>query len=397
MSLQDFRQKAKHVMMQLKRESARRAIIVHHDDADGLCSAAIIKRMLEREGLNVETFCLEKVYTEVIADLHSKMGVIFFYADIGSSHADLISELNCGRNLTIILDHHDPKPSKDPMVFDLNLEHFGFKGETHFSGATCCYLFAKELSEDNIDLSYLAVVGSSEIPEGFKSINEAVLQEALNKAIIRKKGKSLEIPHLGVKVDTLFSKLQILGAVGYYENGPEIGVSACLEGISEAVEAKINVLEERRKEANRKLLGRLYREGLQETEHIQWFDAEDMYKGMGTKVIGQFCSFLSYQTRLIKPHKYLLGFINVPREIPKWGQLKEKFVKASVRVPKPMQKLIDDGKMLGAVNFLEKASEPFGIADGHQYAANVVLPEDKKLALLENAEQILQQRFKSPL
>jgi hypothetical protein len=82
--------------------------------------------------------------------------------------------------------------------------------------------------------------------------------------------------------------------------------------------------------------------------------------------------FLSYQARLIKPNKYILGFVNVPQEIPKWGMLKENFLKASVRVPKPMQQLIDSGKLPGAVNLLEKASEGFGMADGHQYAANVV-------------------------
>jgi len=211
----------------------------------------------------------------------------------------------------------------------------------------------------------------------------------LEKGIIQKKGKSLEIPQLGVKVDVLFSKLQILGAVGYYEGGPDTGIKACLEGIDKAVEEKVNALEERRKEVNRKLLGKLYREGLKETEHIQWFDAEDMYKNMGTKVIGQFCSFLSYQTRLIKPNKYILGFINVPRKIPKWGELKENFVKVSVRVPKPMQEMIDEGRLPGAVNLLENASEGFGVADGHQYAANVVLPTTKKMELLENAEHIL--------
>ncbi|MEM2336004.1 MAG: DHH family phosphoesterase [Candidatus Bathyarchaeia archaeon] len=389
MSLQDFERYVTNVISILKREMPKEVIIVHHDDADGLCSGAITQKALEREGVKAETFCLEKVYEEVIKDIHSKTGRTIFYVDIGSSHADLISEFNKGRNLTIILDHHDPKVSKDPKVLDLNLENFGFKGETDFSGSTCCYLFAKALNQENCDLSYLALVGSCEIPNGFKAINEIVLEESLKTGVIRKKGKNLEIAKLGVNVDALFSKLQILGAVGYYEDGPDLGIRACLEGISLEIEEKINVLEERRKEANRKLLGMLYREKLKETEHIQWFDAGDIYAGMGTKVVGQFCSFLSYQARLVKPNKYILGFVNVPPEIPKWGKLKEKFVKASVRVPKPMQQLIDSGKLPGAVNLLEKASEGFGMADGHQYAANVVLPANRKMELLENAEKII--------
>jgi hypothetical protein len=389
MSLKDFDHHATSVISILKKEAPKEAIIIHHDDADGLCSAAITQKALEREGIKTKTFCLEKVYAEVIEDIHSKAGQTIFYVDIGSSHADLISEYNKGRNLSIILDHHDPKISKDPKVLDLNLENFGFKGETDFSGATCCYLFAKALNSNNSDLGYLALVGSCEIPEGFKSLNEIVLEESLKSGIVQKKGKNFEITKLKVNVDALFSKLQILGAVGYYEDGPDLGIKTCLEGISPEIEERINALEERRKEVNRKLLGILYRERLKETEHIQWFDAGNLYAGMGTKVIGQFCSFLSYQARLIKPNKYILGFVNVPPEIPKWGRLKEKFVKASVRVPKPMQQLIDYGKLPGAVNLLEKASEGFGMADGHQYAANVVLPADRKMELLENAEKVI--------
>ncbi|MEM2911056.1 MAG: DHH family phosphoesterase [Candidatus Bathyarchaeia archaeon] len=390
MALQNFNLYAERAIGALREKKPEEALIVHHDDADGLCSAAIIKQALGREGLGSRAFCLEKVYTEVIADLHSKENQTIFYVDIGSSHADLISQFNEGRNLTIILDHHDPKASKDPKVLDLNLENFGFKGETDFSGATCCYLFARALNEANSDLDYLALVGSCEIPEGYKSINQIILEEAVKNGRVNRKGKSFEITKLKMNVDVLFSELQILGAVGYYEGGPDLGIEVCLKGLSKEAKEKIATLETRRKEANRRLLGRLYRERLKETEHIQWFDAGNMYAGMGTKVIGQFCSFLSYQTRLIKPNKYILGFVDVPPEIPKWGKLKESFVKASVRVPKQMQQLIDKGKLPGAVNLLDKASENFGVADGHQYAASVIVPIDRKSELIENAEKVAQ-------
>lgn len=390
MSLGEFEEKANQAIRELKKVKTEEAIIVHHDDADGLCSAAITKKALEREGIRVKTFCLEKIYREVVEDLHSKTGQIIFYVDIGSAHADMISEYNKGRNLTIILDHHDPKPSKDPKVLDLNLENFGFKGETDFAGATCCYLFAKTLDKANEDLSYLALVGSLELPKGFLSINSIVLKESLKNGVVQQKGKSYEITRLHVRIDQLFPKLQILGAAGYYEGGPEIGIKACLEGLSKEVTEKVNTLEAKRKEANRRVLGRLYRERLKETEHIQWFDVGNMYANMGTKVIGQFCSFLSYQKRLIKPNKYILGFMNVQPEVPGWGKLKEKFVKASLRVPKPMKTTIENGELPGAVNLLERASEGFGIADGHQYAASVILPMDKKQVLIENAEKAAQ-------
>jgi len=392
MSLKDFEEVIKHAVTKLRTANPEKAIIIFHDDADGLCSAAVIKKALEREGISSQMFCLEKVYKEVIEDLHSGNNETIFYVDIGSSHADLISKYNKGRNLTIILDHHDPKPSKDSKVLDLNLEHFGFKGETDFSGATCCYLFAKALNEKNLDLGYLALVGSCEIPTGFFGINRTVLEEAQKKGIIEQKGKNFEITKFKTRIDTLFSKLQILGAAGYYEDGPKIGVNACLDGLSKKAEEMVDMLEARRKEVNRLILGRLYRERLKETGHIQWFDAGNAYAGMGTKVIGQFCSFLSYQARLINPNKYIMGFVNVPKEIPDWGMLREEFVKASVRAPKIVQQLIDNGKLLGAINLLDKASEGFGIADGHQYAASIIVPTGMKQALIENAEKLLSTR-----
>jgi len=389
MKHEEFGKKTAKAISELRQEKTKEVILVHHDDADGLCSAAITKAALEREGYGVKTFCLEKIYPEVIWSIHESVGRTIFYADIGSSHADFISECNAGRNLTIILDHHDPTPATDPRVYDLNFENYGFRGESDFSGATCCYLFAKALNESNMDLSYLALVGSCEIPKGFIGLNKVVLDEAIKNGVVQGEEKKIEIVKFGTRIDSLFSKLQILGAVGYYEGGPELGIKACLEGITDQVKQKIDEWEERRKEVNKRLIARLYREKLKETGHIQWFDAGDMYKGMGTKVIGQFCSFLSYQRRLVKPNKYIFGIANVPSDIPEWGKLKKAFVKISVRVPENMQTLIDKGKTHGAVNLLTEASKGFGIADGHEYAANVVVPIDKKEDLVKNAEEIL--------
>jgi single-stranded-DNA-specific exonuclease len=389
MSYKEFDKRFGAAISELKQTKLKKIVLVHHDDADGLCSAAVTKAALEREGYEVRTFCLEKVYPEIVESLHQGDGQVVFYVDIGSAHADFISERNSSRNLVIILDHHDPMPASDPKVHDLNLEHYGFRGENDFSGATCCYLFAKALSERNKDLSYLALVGSCEIPSGFVSLNKVVLDEAVENGVVRVEGKKTEIVKLGISVKSLFSKLQILGATGYYEGGPELGIKACLEGIIDEIKRKIEELEERRKAANKRLLARLYRERLRETSHIQWFDAGDMYRGIGTKVIGQFCSFLSYQRRLIKPNKYILGVMNVQPEVPGWGRLKGKLAKASVRVSRDTQTLIDQGKIPGAVDLLVKASKGFGVADGHKYAANVVIPVDKKEVLIERAEDVV--------
>jgi len=384
---EDFEKRAAAAIAELRAMKLRESTLVHHDDADGLCSAAITKTALEREGFHVKTFCLEKTYYEFVNDLHKRRNGAIIYSDIGSAHADFISSVNAHKNLTIILDHHhDPPEVTNPWVFDLNLERFGFEGDNEFSGATCSYLFAKILNRANIDLSYLAIVGSREIPGDIVGLNKNVLEEAIGNGVVKTEDKRIRIPKLGLSADDLFSKLQILGAVGYYEDGPRLGIQACLGEITEQIKAKVNEWEQKRKNVNKRLMGWLYRQRLKEMEHLQWFDAGDMYRGMGTKVIGQFCSYLCYQTRLIKPDKYIFGFMNVPSEVPGWqGKLKGPVVKVSVRVPKTLHELIDKGEARSAVDLLVKASEGFGMADGHKYAANVVIPADKKDVLLRNA------------
>jgi RecJ-like exonuclease len=387
-SLTDFEKKASAAITELRKAKSGQVTLIHHDDADGLSSGAITKTALEREGFKVKTFCLEKMYPEVVEDVHKRKGETIFYSDIGSAHADYVSQVNSNRNLTIILDHHhNPPKATNPSVYDLNLEHYGFEGDNEFSGATCNYLFVKTLNKRNIDLSYLALVGSREIPAGYMGLNKSVLEEAEKNGIVRVERDKITIAELGIRVDDLFAKLQILGAVGYYQNGPELGIQACLAGLTDETKKRIDEWEGQRKSVNKRIIGWLYRERLKETEHLQWFDAGDLYKGMGTKVIGQFCSFLSYQARLIKPDKYILGLMNVQPDVPGWqGKLRGPLVKVSVRVPKKLHELIDLGKMVNALDLMLKASEGFGSADGHKYAANVTIPADKKDVLLGNAE-----------
>ena len=214
MKHEEFGKKVATAISDLKREKPKEVFLVHHDDADGLCSAAITKAALEREGYGVRTFCLEKIYPKVIESLHESVGRTIFYADVGSSHAGFISECNAGRNLTIILDHHDPTLATDSRVYDLNLENYGFRGESDFSGAACCYLFAKALNESSTDLSYLAVVESCEIPTGWTGLNKVVLDEAIKNGVVQGEGKKIEIVKFGIRIHSLFSKLQIFGGGG---------------------------------------------------------------------------------------------------------------------------------------------------------------------------------------
>lgn len=377
--MKEFIKKATETVKLINSIRVENALVIYHDDADGISAGAIISTALNRMGLNVNRICLEKLLPEVVREIHSsKKRTHIFYCDIGSPHCDMISQYNNGRNLTIILDHHDPKPSIDPMVIDLNLENFGFKGESDFSGSTCSFLFAKVISDENIDLSYLAITGSIEIPEGIRGINSDVLSEALRNKIVLQKNEKLYVPKINMFIDDLFSKLQILGSAGYYRGGPELGIKLCLNGETEEISKVVKELESKRKNANKKMLSKLYSEGIKQSKYTQWFDANDIFSGMGTKTIGTFCSYLSYQKKIINPNKFIVGFINMPSEIPGFGEIKEKYVKISIRAPEPLRSKIDDGIVPSAINILSVAVNGHGIADGHTYAASAIVSREYK-------------------
>ncbi|RLE88163.1 MAG: hypothetical protein DRJ49_05420 [Thermoprotei archaeon] len=390
MSIEDFKNRAHQAIELMETGGYKHALIVHHDDADGLCSGAVAKVALERKGIDTTLLCVEKLIPQVITKIHSVEEKLIVYCDIGSSHSHLISRENKSRNLVIILDHHDPSTSTDKMVVDLNLELFGFKGERDFSGATCCYLFAKEIDERNRDLSYLAVIGSQEIPGDLVSLNREVLNEALkSRSIIEEKGK-LVVSRLGVPVKSMFSKLQILGAVGYYVGGPEKGIHACIHGFNREVESLVKELEEKRKKINRRILSILYRGGLKKLKFIQWIDVGDMYKGMGTKVVGTLCSFLTYRRGLIDEDKYLVGLMNMEPRIPKLGEIEGEYVKVSIRVPRGLRKHIDNGVRPTAIELLRMATRDFGIAvDGHEYAASCIIDANRKDEMLRRMDEYI--------
>ena len=90
--------------------------LFHHNDSDGLTSGAILTRAFERQGFEVRRFCLEKPYPAVLKKVFEQQDGLIVFADFAGRIAPLISDLNRGRNLTLILDHHKASPATDPIV-----------------------------------------------------------------------------------------------------------------------------------------------------------------------------------------------------------------------------------------------------------------------------------------
>jgi len=361
------------------------ARLVFHDDADGVTAAAITYMALGELGVKPSLVCLEKAFPEAIELIHSDSGGLVVYVDIGSAHAELISRVDGGRNLTLILDHHDAQPSPSSWVLNLNPELLGVDGETYASGSSVCYAFARELGVATPHMALLAVIGSSEVPGDPRGLNREALVDASRHGLVElsesRGGLRVTVSLGGERAsrERVASKLTALSSVGYYRGGPLMAVDLCLGRRAEGVDELVSRLEEERRVATQRVMARVRSEGLRRDGRVQWIHVGDAFRGMGTKVIGTFLSYLSHQGRFIDGDRYLVGFMNVEPEIPGLGRLRGGYAKVSARAPRVLASLIEDGSMPPLSKVLPEAARAVGgFGDGHTVAASGVVPRGRE-------------------
>ena len=389
-----------HAIREVKQWPDKTVQVFHHNDADGLTSGAILTRAFERQGFKVQRFCLEKPYPAVLRKVYEQEGRILIFADFAGRIAPLLSELNKRRNLTLILDHHVAEASTDPRVHNLDPDLFGLKGDRDISGSTTCYLFARTLDSVNRDMAHIAAVGA--VGDGFfvdgqlVSQNREVALEAVQqgKIEIRKHAKGeqylLTSSNGQIPVIEFGDYLDVLGGVGYYQKGPDVGVEVCLEGVSPESDRMVEKLKAIRTKIFDEEIARLRAGALKQTPHIQWFHVEKRLFPMGVKMIGAFCDAIK-DTDLIDPRKYLAGFQIIPDEIPGFDAITFNEVKISMRASHYLEEEIRAGRAMGLNIFLPEATTRLGgFSDAcHSLTAATTVAVGKEEKLIEEMEKIL--------
>src|SRR3989454_12654155 len=171
------------------------AVLLHHDEADGLCSAALTKIAIEKLGIETQLICLDKLYPEVAKDVEGGSRRLVVFSDLGSGHVQLLESQNRSKSILVILDHHDTSESSDPLVHNLNPELNGFSGEKDASSSTVAYLFAKTVDPTLVTFAPLAIIGSTEIPGAAQGLNKIPIGDA------EKTGAVKRTPSGGVRFD----------------------------------------------------------------------------------------------------------------------------------------------------------------------------------------------------
>jgi len=390
-----------HAIRELKQWPEKTVQVFHHNDSDGLSSGAILTRAFERQGFKVQRFCLEKPYPAVLRKVYEQEGRILIFADFAGRIAPMLSELNKGRNLTLILDHHVAEASTDPRVHNLDPDLFGLKGDRDISASTACYLFALTLDPVNRDMAYIAAIGA--VGDGFfvdgklVSQNREVTLEAVQQGQIEIRKHETGEQYLltsskGQIPCTEFGDyLDILGGVGYYQKGPDMGVRVCLEGFSPESDRMVKELKVIRTKAFSEEITRLQSGELKKAPHIQWFHVEKRFFPMGVKMIGAFCDAIK-DTNLIDPQKYIAGFQIIPDEIPGFDAITFNEVKISMRVSPYLEGEIRAARAMGLNILLPEATNRLGgFSDAcHSLTAATTVAIGKEEKLIEEMEQIIQ-------
>jgi len=385
----------------LEKWPRKRVRLFHHNDSDGLTSGAILTRTFERAGFTVQRSCLEKPYPKVLSKVFQQENELIVFADFAGRIAPMISELNTGRNLIIILDHHKASPATDPMVRNLDPELFGLKGDRDITASTTCYLFACQMDPANRDLAPMAALGA--VGDGFfvdgrlVSENRNVAAEAARQGIleIRKTDDGedyvLNTTRGPVRCAELGAYLDTLGGAGYYRNGPDMGIRVCLEGADAASDEMRATLEITQARAFEDQIRRLRQAGeLHSTPRIQWFHVDERFSPMGVKMIGVFCE-MHRNASFFDPSKFIAGFQVIPNNIPGFGPIRFDEVKISMRVSDRLQAEIQAGRLPGLNTFLPEATAQLGgFSDAcHSLTAATTVAIGKESALVEEMEEIL--------
>ena len=377
--------------------------IFHHNDSDGLSSGAILTRAFERAGFQIKRFCLEKPYPALLQKVYQQEGGLIVFADFAGRIAPILSDLNQGRNLTLILDHHVAEAATDPRVHNLDPDLYGLKGDRDISGSTTCYLFAQTLNPENTDLAHIAAIGA--VGDEFfvdgclAGENREVTLEAVNqgKMEIRKHEYGeryfLDTANGPVACDEFGAYLDTLGAAGFYQNGPDMGIQVCLEGTTPESDRMLEKLKSVQTKVFEEEIGRIKKGALKKTPHIQWFHVENRFEPMGVKMIGVFCDTIK-NTDFIDPELYLAGFQIIPNKIPGFGPIQFNDVKISMRVSARMEDEIRAGKTLGLDILLPEATNKLGgFSDAcHTLTAATTVAIGKEKQLINEMEYILNKK-----
>jgi RecJ-like exonuclease len=165
-------------------------LLISHIDADGLTSAGVASKALDRAGIEHETRFSKQLDDEDLDDIEEVGHDAVLFTDFGSGVLDDIADRDF---LPVVADHHQPS-EEGSIEYHLNPLLFDIDGSSEISGAGTAYVLARALEDgdiDNRDLSALAVVGAVGDMQnqggGLSGANQELVREGTEAGVLEAK------------------------------------------------------------------------------------------------------------------------------------------------------------------------------------------------------------------
>lgn len=164
--------------------------VISHHDADGLSSASIVGAALARAKARFTIRIVEELREDIVDEISKAKPDAVIFCDIGSGYLDLIGA-RLDAKAILVMDHHPSNASVPAKTLQLNPHDFGIDGAKLVSAAGVCYLVAREVSEENKDLSAMGIVGAlgdmqdKNEKRSLMGLNELLVQDAVSSGNIR--------------------------------------------------------------------------------------------------------------------------------------------------------------------------------------------------------------------
>lgn len=378
------------------------AVVVHHNDADGLCAAASLSKAFDILSVDYKLFPLEKIHELILEKIHAAYRGCLIYADLGGQSSGLIGKYAKHNSLVIILDHHLPDGEVPGNVIHLNPELFGISGDVEISGASVSSVFAMELlrrspaaiSNVDADLAIFSIIGAfgdRQLKDGaLTGANRIFLARAQEQGFIQKSKASYVLPGFGNRsIEEVVEILNLLGSIGFYSGDTQKGIDFLMGRNQDRAIARASELSWMKKEKFDLELKKAAESGLGKTTHFNWIDIKDRFSPMGVKAIGLFIERL-IEEKIAEPDKYLIGFQHFPNSVPGIGNLDISLTKVSARVPSGLRKEIEEKNFPDFMKLIPEATAlTGGIADGcHRFSAASLIKRGREQAFVEAMESL---------
>ncbi len=160
--------------------------IISHYDTDGITSASILIKTLKRLDKKFTVRIVKGLEEGIIKEeLKRQPKEVILFSDLASGSLDYFQNLE---EPIFILDHHEIH--KDKLTDKIKIANAHLTDnpkDNECTGAGLCYLFAKAVSQNNTDLSNLAIIGmiGDRHESNLSKVNQQIVNET-NDLNIRK-------------------------------------------------------------------------------------------------------------------------------------------------------------------------------------------------------------------